>query len=297
MRTTCWASQAPEARQDRTLAVIGRAHAGEQQQLGGHRLRALRHRLRATCPGSNGSPSSATWRGFTSRLRAAVKPSEAHRRRVLEGVPVRLPGRRPVRRGRRARPPAGGGDQPQPPRDKFFGTAAAVGKTFELDEPALPGGGRGAGRAPACASSASRTSGCRSPSRGRGAPAESWAGASRWRCCVDPRHPGGKRRSRSGWAAGSRPTPDQFRRMQAARTPCSEHRPDIFGDDLDRPTGAASWALLGPSRCFHAAAGGEPDQPQPEPHPGARLGDRGAQGLRGHRRARWSGSSSSRTWC
>ena len=96
------------------------------------------------------------------------------------------------------------------------------------------------------------------------------------------------------------PDPRQFRRMQAAFDTRFENTArDIFGDDVDTVDHSGKlWALLGGGgRLLPAAADGEPDELERQPHPGTGLGDRRAQVVRGHRRARWWGSSWSRTWC
>ncbi len=303
--TTCWGWRRRRCTRPARCPCIGRAACrGTTTARGPTSASGSSPTSCATCPGWNGSPTSATWRGFTSRLK-----SSSH---AVRSAPTATTGRcssstswRAARSARTTCATVG----------RWRSSAAATARQVSSARPA------------ACWARPSRWTSQRfrvvgvvrdvSSLRKFGfadiwapitteqgaAPRPEWLGGGigGGAADVDPRpSPRPSRRSRSGWGAGSRPTPEQFRRMQAALDTRFENTArDIFGDDVDTVDHSGKlWALLGAViACFHAAADGEPDQPERQPHPGTGLGDRRAQVVRGHRRARWWGSSWSRTWC
>ena len=99
-------------------------------------------------------------RHLLSRRPAGRVLAEAHGRRVLAHPRLRVPGGAAVQPGRRAERQSRRGDQRVDPRE-VLRRPAGGGQADRDRRPALPGRGRGARTCRSCASSPSRTSGCR----------------------------------------------------------------------------------------------------------------------------------------
>jgi hypothetical protein len=256
---------------------------GEQsQRTAGFPGYALPRPLRPRPPGvertsiySSNGRRSPTWRPEGPLL------AEAHRRRVLEDPRLRLRRGRPVHRRRRGEPQLRGGDQRDHPR-ALLRRRAGRRPHDRGRRSALPGG-RGRpdvpflrfvpfadvwvpistrkSTGPTASSSASFQALCLAESRAAlPLSARSSPSGSRERGAPDPKVPDHPRRAETLFE----PSPGCFFSSGWTR----------------RARGCSRGFLAGRGGAVHAAAGGQPGQPQPLADPGADLGDRRAQGLR-----------------
>ncbi len=220
-------------------------------------------------------------RGLGARREGRVL-AQAHGRRLLPRLRLHVPRghSRTTRTTRRTR-----GSSPSSTRRRGAGSSARRPRSAA---PSSSTGRRSAWSASSrtCRStgrSRSRTSGCRSRPRSRTRTSRgSWASFFATILARTPAdfdaHPGGRRDEPSARRAAEALQDVRVRGGHAVRVPGA--RPDARVAD-----GGARRVVRrgprGPRASLHAAAGGQPREPEREPHARARLRDRRAQGVRG----------------
>ncbi len=242
---------------------------------------------RATCRASSGCRSSNTTGRCTRTSTAGRSPRSLKRTddefwrildfTFLEGGPVRNRRRRrgAVRRGHQR-------------QRRASGSSAGGRRSGRRSKPTASGSASSASSrtSPSCAPCRSRTSGCPTrPRRPTPTSARSWAAGTPWRSRKTRRRwPPSARSSTRGCSASSCPIRRSFRRSSPRSRPSSRAFARLMPTGDRKDPESQVWKLVGLLAAlgllFVLIPDRQPRQHQHQPHHGAGLGDRRAQGVR-----------------